>query len=175
MVLKCVRGSMAAMTGHRRRPAALQPAQLVSWHAADLSPAPQRPPASLLRRWLPCGGLQAAWSWGGVAQRTWEAQGRGGGRAGAPGSPAARPPPLLFDRPPLPLLCPRARRTQTCRFSGLRIYPGKGVLFIRVDGQVRSRGSQQAEAGGARRRTQHTAVMQRSWAWAVRPPVAASG
>jgi hypothetical protein len=28
-------------------------------------------------------------------------------------------------------------RTQTCRFSGLRIYPGKGVLFIRVDGQVR--------------------------------------
>ncbi|KAI7839471.1 hypothetical protein COHA_006739 [Chlorella ohadii] len=26
-------------------------------------------------------------------------------------------------------------KTQTCRFSGLRIYPGKGVLFIRVDGQ----------------------------------------
>lgn len=27
-------------------------------------------------------------------------------------------------------------RTQTCRFSGLRIYPGKGIQFIRVDGQV---------------------------------------
>lgn len=26
-------------------------------------------------------------------------------------------------------------RTQTCRFSGLKIYPGKGMLFIRVDGQ----------------------------------------
>jgi len=27
------------------------------------------------------------------------------------------------------------RRTQTCRFSGLKIYPGKGMLFIRTDGQ----------------------------------------
>jgi large subunit ribosomal protein L24e len=27
-------------------------------------------------------------------------------------------------------------KTQTCRFSGLRIYPGKGILFIRIDGQV---------------------------------------
>ncbi|KAI3433371.1 hypothetical protein D9Q98_003188 [Chlorella vulgaris] len=26
-------------------------------------------------------------------------------------------------------------KTQTCRFSGLRIYPGRGVLYIRVDGQ----------------------------------------
>jgi len=26
-------------------------------------------------------------------------------------------------------------RTQTCRFSGLKIYPGRGMLFIRVDGQ----------------------------------------
>ena len=26
-------------------------------------------------------------------------------------------------------------KTQTCRFSGLRIYPGRGLLFIRVDGQ----------------------------------------
>ena len=26
-------------------------------------------------------------------------------------------------------------RTQTCRFSGLRIYPGKGMLYVRVDGQ----------------------------------------
>ena len=26
-------------------------------------------------------------------------------------------------------------RTQTCRFSGLRIYPGKGTLYIRTDGQ----------------------------------------
>jgi Ribosomal protein L24e len=27
-------------------------------------------------------------------------------------------------------------RTTTCRFSGLRIYPGRGIQFIRVDGQV---------------------------------------
>lgn len=33
------------------------------------------------------------------------------------------------------------RRTTTCRFSGLRIYPGRGILFIRVDGQVRRRSS----------------------------------
>lgn len=26
-------------------------------------------------------------------------------------------------------------KTQTCRFSGLRIYPGRGILFIRTDGQ----------------------------------------
>lgn len=26
-------------------------------------------------------------------------------------------------------------KTQTCRFSGLRIYPGRGILFVRVDGQ----------------------------------------
>jgi large subunit ribosomal protein L24e len=26
-------------------------------------------------------------------------------------------------------------KTTICRFSGLRIYPGKGILFIRVDGQ----------------------------------------
>jgi large subunit ribosomal protein L24e len=26
-------------------------------------------------------------------------------------------------------------KTATCRFSGLRIYPGKGILFIRVDSQ----------------------------------------
>ena len=26
-------------------------------------------------------------------------------------------------------------KTTVCRFSGLRIYPGKGILFIRVDGQ----------------------------------------
>ncbi|KAG2453190.1 hypothetical protein HYH02_002514 [Chlamydomonas schloesseri] len=26
-------------------------------------------------------------------------------------------------------------KTNTCRFSGLRIYPGKGLLFIRTDGQ----------------------------------------
>uniref|UniRef100_A0A061SNP0 Large subunit ribosomal protein L24e n=1 Tax=Tetraselmis sp. GSL018 TaxID=582737 RepID=A0A061SNP0_9CHLO len=26
-------------------------------------------------------------------------------------------------------------KTSTCRFSGLRIYPGKGILFVRVDGQ----------------------------------------
>ena len=26
-------------------------------------------------------------------------------------------------------------KTNVCRFSGLRIYPGKGLLFIRVDGQ----------------------------------------
>ncbi|WPT16948.1 60S ribosomal protein L24-2 [Picochlorum sp. SENEW3] len=25
--------------------------------------------------------------------------------------------------------------TQTCRFSGLKIYPGRGMLYIRVDGQ----------------------------------------
>jgi large subunit ribosomal protein L24e len=24
-------------------------------------------------------------------------------------------------------------KTQVCRFSGLRIYPGKGILFIRID------------------------------------------
>jgi large subunit ribosomal protein L24e len=29
----------------------------------------------------------------------------------------------------------RLCRTQTCRFSGLKIYPGRGILFIRVDGQ----------------------------------------
>lgn len=26
-------------------------------------------------------------------------------------------------------------KTNTCRFSGLRIYPGKGLIFIRTDGQ----------------------------------------
>ncbi len=26
-------------------------------------------------------------------------------------------------------------KTTNCRFSGLRIYPGKGILFIRVDSQ----------------------------------------
>ena len=26
-------------------------------------------------------------------------------------------------------------KTTLCRFSGLRIYPGKGILFIRVDSQ----------------------------------------
>ena len=26
-------------------------------------------------------------------------------------------------------------KTTTCRFSGLRIWPGRGLLFIRVDGQ----------------------------------------
>jgi len=26
-------------------------------------------------------------------------------------------------------------KTQVCRFSGLRIYPGKGILFVRVDSQ----------------------------------------
>lgn len=26
-------------------------------------------------------------------------------------------------------------KTTLCRFSGLRIYPGKGILFVRVDGQ----------------------------------------
>lgn len=30
------------------------------------------------------------------------------------------------------LLC----RTTTCRFSGLRIYPGRGIIFVRTDGQV---------------------------------------
>lgn len=26
-------------------------------------------------------------------------------------------------------------KTTTCRFSGLRIYPGRGILYIRTDGQ----------------------------------------
>ena len=26
-------------------------------------------------------------------------------------------------------------KTQTCRFSGIKIYPGKGMLYIRTDGQ----------------------------------------
>ena len=26
-------------------------------------------------------------------------------------------------------------KTTVCRFSGLRIYPGKGILFVRTDGQ----------------------------------------
>lgn len=26
-------------------------------------------------------------------------------------------------------------KTTLCRFSGLRIYPGRGILFIRVDNQ----------------------------------------
>lgn len=26
-------------------------------------------------------------------------------------------------------------KTTLCRFSGLRIYPGRGLVFIRVDGQ----------------------------------------
>eukprot|EP00884_Botryococcus_braunii_P002027 jgi/Botrbrau1/11825/Bobra.0224s0022.2 len=26
-------------------------------------------------------------------------------------------------------------KTTTCRFSGLKIYPGRGILFVRVDGQ----------------------------------------
>ena len=32
-----------------------------------------------------------------------------------------------------PPLC--HHRTQNCRFSGLKIYPGRGMIFIRVDGQ----------------------------------------
>ncbi|CAG9462671.1 unnamed protein product [Pedinophyceae sp. YPF-701] len=27
-------------------------------------------------------------------------------------------------------------KTQLCRFSGLRIYPGRGTIFVRTDGQV---------------------------------------
>ena len=30
------------------------------------------------------------------------------------------------------------RRTETCRFSGLRIYPGRGMKLARTDGQARS-------------------------------------
>lgn len=33
-------------------------------------------------------------------------------------------------------LLPWCCRTQTCRFSGLKIYPGKGIFFVRTDGQV---------------------------------------
>ena len=33
-------------------------------------------------------------------------------------------------------LLPSCCRTQTCRFSGLKIYPGKGIFFVRTDGQV---------------------------------------
>ena len=29
-------------------------------------------------------------------------------------------------------------RTSICQFSGLKIYPGRGVIFIRKDGQVQS-------------------------------------
>ena len=32
-----------------------------------------------------------------------------------------------------------ACRTTLCRFSGLRIYPGRGVLFVQRDGTVRPR------------------------------------
>ena len=26
-------------------------------------------------------------------------------------------------------------KTATCRFSGLKIYPGKGIIYVRIDGQ----------------------------------------
>merc|ERR1712023_263112 len=43
------------------------------------------------------------------------------------------------DSPRAPLLRSQAAamvlKTTNCRFSGLRLYPGKGILFVRVDGQ----------------------------------------
>ena len=38
-----------------------------------------------------------------------------------------------LDSPQLPTV---SYRTTTCRFSGLRIYPGRGIQFIRIDGAV---------------------------------------
>ena len=32
-------------------------------------------------------------------------------------------------------------KTVTCRFSGLRIYPGRGIQFIRTDGAVSGGGA----------------------------------
>jgi large subunit ribosomal protein L24e len=61
---------------------------------------------------------------------------------GANGSPSRRctAAPL---QPPLSTRCCRCLssvvtmvlKTTNCRFSGLRIYPGRGILYIRVDGQ----------------------------------------
>lgn len=36
-------------------------------------------------------------------------------------------------------------KTATCRFSGLRIYPGRGIIFVRVDGQVQTATTVQAQ------------------------------
>lgn len=48
--------------------------------------------------------------------------------------PAPMAQPLLLLLHPAP--CRRmVLKTNTCRFSGLRIYPGKGLVFIRTDGQ----------------------------------------
>lgn len=59
-------------------------------------------------------------------------RGAGSGRTCSPECCAG----MLGGRPSLTLLTTCPCRTQTCRFSGLRIYPGKGVLYIRTDGQV---------------------------------------
>lgn len=50
---------------------------------------------------------------------------------------------MCVSVPPLHCL-----QTQTCRFSGLRIYPGKGILFIRVDGQVTEATARLGGGGG---------------------------
>jgi len=35
-------------------------------------------------------------------------------------------------------VCARTCRTELCRFSGAKIYPGKGIRFVRSDSQVSS-------------------------------------
>jgi len=56
-------------------------------------------------------------------------------------APPPRPPPPLPRPPATPLpdgliAPPRRARTEVCRFSGLRVYPGHGTKMARVDGQV---------------------------------------
>lgn len=49
------------------------------------------------------------------------------------------------------------RRTVNCRFSGLRIYPGRGIQFIRSDGSVRGGGRLAAEYAGLPQHSAHRA------------------
>lgn len=48
------------------------------------------------------------------------------------------------------------RRTVNCRFSGLRIYPGRGIQFIRSDGSVRGAEMLAAENAGLTQRAAYS-------------------
>lgn len=143
MVLKCVGGAWPAMTPVAAGPGPLPARPAVPAAASTPQPGAATPgslaaaPMAAMRQ---PPGRQEPGALGSMQHRRTLRLRKAGRRAWAPCRTAATP----AHRPrPCSWLCSRARRTQTCRFSGLRIYPGKGVLFIRVDGQVRSSGASQ--------------------------------